>query len=169
MPQAIGGRACAGKKEPVMMGDVDGTGVESNVAAGITELANREKRGKSETRNNVDVAGSEGERGQIELRLLCGIHYSAIGVADANGVAGGAHVDNMGGNSAEERCTAAVGNSDGVGREEGGGPRRVGTVVEKQLKPESLITLVVGDGGSTTVATVGSPSLQERAAVLGTN
>ena len=169
MPQAVGGRACAGKKELVMMGDVDGTGVESYVAAGITELANTEERGMSESRNNVDVAGSEGETGQIELRLLCGIHYSANGVADANGVAGGAHVDNMGGNIAEERCSAAVGNSDGVGREEGGGPRRVGPLVEKQLKPESLITLDVGDGGLTTVASVGSPRRQEQAAVLGTN
>jgi hypothetical protein len=149
-----------------MMFDLDGTGVESNVAAGIAELANREKRGMSESRNNVD---SEGETGQIVLRLLCGIHYSAIGVVDANGVAGGALVDNMGGNSAEARCTAAVGNSGGVGRTEGGGPRRVGTVVEKQLKPESLITLDVGDGGLTTVASVGSPRHQEQAAVLGTN
>ena len=121
----------------------------------------------SESRNNVDVADSEGETGQIVLRLLCGIHYSAIGVVDANGVAGGALVDDMGGT--EARCTAAVGNSGGVGREEGRGPRRVGTVVEKQLEPESLITIDVGDGGLTTVASVGSPRRQEQAAVLGTN
>ena len=35
MPHAVGGHACAGKKEPVMMVvNVEGTGVESNVAAG---------------------------------------------------------------------------------------------------------------------------------------
>ena len=71
--------------------------------------------------DNVHVAGGEWKSWQIKLRLMRGIHDSAVRVADSDGLGGWAFVDDMGIDRTKVCGAAAVGDCVRIRRDDGGG------------------------------------------------
>ena len=62
MPEAGSGSPGSGEHKAAIVMDSDVTGIESNIAARIAELANGDKGTGSEVGNNVNSSGSKWER-----------------------------------------------------------------------------------------------------------
>ena len=69
----------------------------------------------------MDVTGSRGESRQVKFSLVGGVHDGAVRVGDADGIGGGAAIDDIGVDSAKVRSAAAIGDSKGAGGKGCGG------------------------------------------------
>lgn len=109
--------------------DSDGSsgGSKGDGATSITQLAHREQRGGCKVGNDVNVAGSGWEHGEIQFGFMRGDHDAAVWVVNSDGLQGGAFVEDRGINGAKVGSTSCVGNCVvGRGKWRGGRTYRIG-------------------------------------------
>ena len=97
-----------------MESDGNRSRIECDDASCIAELCHREKGRRSEGRDNVDAACRERETGQVEFGFVCGIHYRAVGIGDADRIGGRSFINDGCRNGAEMRSTTAVCDGDSI-------------------------------------------------------
>jgi len=119
MPESRGRRSGAVQDWDIIVRNNNISGRERNLAACITQLADRDKRLRSQGRHDVALASSQREERKIKLSIMGGIHDAAVGIANSDGDSGRTFVEHWRVDSEEIASAASVGDA-GVGRISGG-------------------------------------------------
>ena len=64
--------------------------------------------------DNVNATSCDGQLRDVKLGFVCGEHDSAVWVSDADGIAGGTFVEDMGGDRTKMCRAATISNGSGI-------------------------------------------------------